>query len=56
MPGLKFISRVGNTFEEVSYTVYEGSSAFNFISSPNGIIPIEMTQIVTLSSLVINYE
>lgn len=56
VPGLKFISRVGNTFEEVSYTVYEGSSAFNFISSPNGIIPIEMTQIVTLSSLVINYE
>jgi hypothetical protein len=56
VPGLKFISRVGNTFEEVGYTVYEGSSAFNFISSPNGIIPIEMTQIVTLSSIVINYE
>lgn len=56
IPGLKFISRVGNTFEEVGYTVYEGSSAFNFISSPNGVIPIDMTQIGTLSSLVINYE
>lgn len=56
IPGLKFISKIGNNFEEVSYTVYEGSSAFNYTSLPTGIIPIEITQIGTLASLVVNYE
>lgn len=54
--GLKYISSKGDAFEEVKYTINEGSSSFEFIADPNSNIRIEQTQIATLASVEITYE
>lgn len=59
-PSIKLLSRVNNKFEEVSYTMYEGTSAFKFIAGPSSTVTISQTQLATLSTdedaVIVNYE
>lgn len=56
VPGIKLISRVGNSFQEVSYSVYEGTSKINYMVSSEEIVDVSSNQIATLENLIVNYE
>lgn len=59
-PSIKLLSRINNKFEEVSYTMYEGTSAFKFIAGTSSSVTISQTQLATLSTdqdaIIVNYE
>jgi hypothetical protein len=54
--GVKLVSRAGSGFDEVTYSVYEGTSEIGFSADPTSTISIGPTQIATLESLIVNYE
>jgi hypothetical protein len=56
IPGVKLISRIGNSFQEVSYSVYEGTSKLSYMASGDETVNINSNQIGTLESLIVNYE
>jgi hypothetical protein len=56
VPGIKLISRIGNSFQEVSYSVYEGTSKLSYMVSSGETVNINSNQIATLESLIVNYE
>ena len=56
VPAVKLISRIGNSFQEVSYSIYEGTSKLTYIADPDKIININSNQVATLESLIVNYE
>lgn len=56
VPGIKLISRIGNSFQEVSYSVYEGTSQLTYMASSDETVNITSNQIATLESLIVNYE
>ncbi|NDB81156.1 MAG: hypothetical protein EB127_00180 [Alphaproteobacteria bacterium] len=56
VPGLKMLSRVNNTFEEVSYTILEGSSSLTYVATKNETIQSQPTEIATIGSIIINVE
>jgi len=56
VPGLKMISRMGPGFQEVSYTVLEGSSSFTYQAKDMPSVIIEPTQVATIGSIIINVE
>ena len=59
-PSIRLLSRVNNKFEEVSYTMYEGTSAFKFIAGASSSVTVSQTQLATLSTdqdaIIVNYE
>lgn len=54
--GLKMLSRFGNSFEEVKYTIAEGSANLSYIAEPRSTISVKPTEIITLDQIIINYE
>lgn len=54
--GVKYISPKGDSFEEVSYSVSDGSAFFNYIASPAATISMTVSQIATIGSLEVTYE
>jgi uncharacterized phage protein gp47/JayE len=56
VPGLKMISRIGNGFQDITYTILEGSSSFTHTADRGETIEIAPTQIATIGSIIINVE
>ena len=56
VPGVKMLSRMGIGFQEVSYTVLEGSSSFTYQADKTMPVEIEPTQVATIGSIIINVE
>lgn len=56
VPGLKMISRVGAGFQEVTYTVLEGSSSFTHPARDMNVVTIGNNQVATIGSIIINVE
>lgn len=54
--GVKLVSRVGTGFNEVTYSIFEGTSEIGFGVDPSSTVLIGPTQIATLESLIVNYE
>jgi hypothetical protein len=56
VPGLRMLSRTGNGFQEVTYTILEGSSSFTHQADKATGVKIETTQVATIGSIIINVE
>lgn len=56
VPGLRMLSRTGPGFQEVTYTILEGSSSFTHQADKAAGVKIEQTQIATIGSVIINVE
>jgi len=54
--GVKLVSRAGSGFDEVSYSIFEGTAEIGLSVDPSSTVSISSTQIATLESLIVNYE